>query len=440
MNYRILVNHSDNNSKVLVPIEFLHAPNEINTKYVFISFGQRKVKAEIDTDKCLECNEIMVSKDIADALYLNLEVEYQLKYDKNTIRIGPVIGLLLGLKKNDISNNLLKRALNYTLLYNNINGLIVVFSIEGVDYENGIIEGYFFNPKCEKRQLPWGKGVFPIPNSIFQRITLDKYNQNKLKSITQNCIFNSSYFNKWEFWIMVSRCSSVKYNIPYTRILNSLDDVDFIINKYGSSYIKPINGTLAQGIYKINKHLNTYLFKKKNKAQKLSRKQAKEYINNTIKDKKYIVQQPIEAFTIDGRHMDFRVIMQKDYTKEWMCTGIISFTGIEGDICSNSGGELLFEYALEGRLKLSRESTFIIKQNMIDICKKICKILDSSGENYGDLGFDVVLDKNLRVWVLEVNKRQYHSTPLWVGDIQTFYAVKTNPIKYAAALGGFTIY
>jgi hypothetical protein len=138
--------------------------------------------------------------------------------------------------------------------------------------------------------------------------------------------------------------------------------------------------------------------------------------------------------------MDFRVIMQKDYTKEWMCTGIISFTGIEGDICSNSGGELLFEYALEGRLKLSRESTFIIKQNMIDICKKICKILDSSGENYGDLGFDVVLDKNLRVWVLEVNKRQYHSTPLWVGDIQTFYAVKTNPIKYAAALGGFTIY
>lgn len=438
MNYRILINNS--RGKILVPIKFMQMFNIINTKAAFISFGNKKVKAEIDVNKNLEDNEIVVSKDIADILYLNLEVEYQLKYDKNTIKFGPVIGLLLGLKKDDISNNLLKGALNYTLLYNSINGLIVVFSIEGINYENGTIEGYYFNPKYRSKQIPWEKGVFPIPDSIFQRVTLDNDNKNKLKNITQNCIFNSFYFNKWEFWTMMSRFDSVKYNIPYTRILYSIDDVDFIINKYNSAYIKPINGTLAQGISKVNKYLNSYLFQKKNKIKEYSIEQAKEYINNTFKNRKYIVQQPIEAFSIDGRHMDFRVIMQKDYSKKWICTGIISFTGIKGDICSNSGGEFLFEYALERKLKLSKESIFIIKQDIIGICKKICKILDGSGENYGDLGFDVILDKNLKVWVLEVNKRQYHSTPLWVGDIQTFYNTKTNPIKYAAALSGFTIY
>ena len=67
-------------------------------------------------------------------------------------------------------------------------------------------------------------------------------------------------------------------------------------------------------------------------------------------------------------------------------------------------------------------------------------MLDLRKGNYGDLGFDVMIDEQLKIWILEVNKRHYHSVPLWINDVQTYYEVKAKPIKYATALAGFEVY
>ena len=39
---------------------------------------------------------------------------------------------------------------------------------------------------------------------------------------------------------------------------------------------------------------------------------------------------------------------------------------------------------------------------MINICKEACNVYDQYG-NFGDVSFDVVVDENLNVWILEIN-------------------------------------
>lgn len=319
----------------------------------------------------------------------------------------------------------------------------MAFSTEGIDFKNKCVEGYYYNPQSKRAKDAWKKGVFPLPDSIFQRTSLPEGIRVKLKEETGNRMFNSNYFDKWEFWQLISGYKPYCQNLPYTRLFSSLDDVDYVISHYGAAYLKPVNGTLSRGLYKVTLNNEIYGFQGKQGREITpvsSREEAENFINNAIGQHKYLVQQAINPLRVKGRHMDFRVIMQKDNTLGWSCTGIIALIGARGDICTNWGSTSTFDDILYEAFNFSQKEIFKKKREVIAACKCVCEILDLTGDNYGDLGFDVMIDEKLRVWVFEANKRHYHTVPLWVNDVQTFYNTKSNPIKYAAALAGYQVY
>ncbi|WP_163192450.1 YheC/YheD family protein [Clostridium thermarum] len=429
--------------KIIVSERFFKGTLAAKKSHVDVSVGSKTVSVELIKDARLRENRVKLSNNVIDELLLPEDVDYQIIHTKEGFRIGPIIGLLMSNSKSSIGRGSLSKMNYYTIIHPEIGGLLVTFSSDSVDFNKKCVDGYYYSDNLTNRKLPWRAGVLPMPDSVFSRTMVSDEFTDKLKEVTNNRFFNSKYFNKWEFWRLVSRDNTCCKYIPDTRLYSGLEDIDYMIENYGAAYIKPLNGTLSRGLYKVTRTGEGYGVQGKqgDKVDLVSnRKEAEEYFKKIMKGHKYIVQQSITPLKVKGRHMDFRVIMQKDQTLDWQCTGIVALIGARGDICTNWGNTSSFEDIFYKAFDFNQQQIYKKKSEVVGACKSICDLLDATGENYGDLGFDVVVDENYKVWVLEANKRHYHSVPLWINDVQTFYQTKSNPIKYAAAQAGFCVY
>lgn len=433
--YKILP-RKDSPGKVYVPREMYDMLFSTEPGKISIHAGLRMQTADLECSG-MDTNEITIGADLLNNLSIPIDIPYQVQVEGDSLILGPVVGLLMVRRKRGLNRRVLGELMDYTRIYNNTGGVLCVFSLEGIDFENSLVKGYYYNPNSDR---VWVKAILPLPGAIYRRAVISKSAELRLKRITNNKLFNSSYFNKWEFWEMVSGAPSISGNIPYTRLYETSNDLDLVIKMYGMAYLKPINGTLARGIIKISLDKGIYYARESHDSTATaiySREELQEYIDENIGRQQYLVQQGLKPIMVNGRFLDLRVIMQKDGRMEWVCTGIIGFLGSRGGICSNWGTQSKFEHMFQSLLHYSPEEVLRKKWEIIDVCKNVCKVLEPEGENYGDLGFDVLVDESSKVWVLEVNKKHYHDVPLWAGDVETYNEVKSNPIRYAAALSGF---
>ncbi|NLP27991.1 MAG: YheC/YheD family protein [Clostridia bacterium] len=437
---------SDNSIKdqLIVAESFMKGSSAFKKSRINIKVAGKAAEVELIRSKKLEIDKLVLSENVIKELMIPDKVQYQIRVEKGSIRIGPIIGLLMTSERSRMSKSTLTKLLNYTLIYPEIGGLLVAFSTDIIDFENKSVEGYYYDSNFVGRGLPWVAGTFPIPESIFSRTMLSDDIMGQLQEETNNKLFNSNFFNKWEFWKKISKSKRAVQYLPKTSLYLDFKNLEDVVDKYGAAYLKPLNGTLSRGLYKVSKLEEGYGLQPKQGEDMIKFSTAEEtaaYIKDEIvRNYKYIVQQAINPLRVKGRHMDFRVIMQKNETLDWQCTGIIALIGSRGDICSNWGSTAYFEDIFYDEFNLTQKEIFKIKREIIGACVSICKALESQKENYGDLGFDVVVDEDYKIWILEANKRHYHTVPLWINDVQTFYQTKANPIKYAAAQVGFRVY
>lgn len=136
--------------------------------------------------------------------------------------------------------------------------------------------------------------------------------------------------------------------------------------------------------------------------------------------------------------MAFRVIMQKDHSREWQCTGMIALLGLEGGIDSHMRGNnsMTLNEALLIAGKLTTEEIEKVEKHIIAVCKRTCQVIDQYGR-YGDVGIDVVLDTEYKPWVIEINQRHDHKVPLLLKDKQMYETMKVRVLEYAKVLAGF---
>ncbi|KPU43800.1 endospore coat-associated protein YheD [Oxobacter pfennigii] len=440
MLYKLLI-CDEQGSKIYVSQEIETVKGEVNGR-INLYAGNKRISADIIKDKNLNKDEFKISRDVLKALHLPLNIKYQVRINKEGIRFGPVLGLLMAKYKGGLTKGKLELLNQYGNLYPITGGLIMAFSVEGMDFDKGVIEGYALKMGVGNGKLTWHKGIFPFPEAVYERVNPPEDIRLKLKEVTDNRMFNSYYFDKWQFYNMMSDALELKGHIPQTRYYSDFNDVDIMLQSFNSIYLKPAKGTLARGIASVSKLDGSYIFHLKQfikpEAPK-SKDKAESFINRIIKSKGYIVQQAVIPLKVRDRNTSFRVIMQKDETKKWGCTCIIALISGAGNICSNWGDEMAFEDLLIKNLKLGKERVNKIRKEIIELCTKACKLIDREDENYGDIGFDVIVDDKYKIWILEANKKHYHTVPLWIGDKKSFQSIKSNVMKYLTALSGFDI-
>jgi hypothetical protein len=132
--------------------------------------------------------------------------------------------------------------------------------------------------------------------------------------------------------------------------------------------------------------------------------------------------------------------MQKDHSGKWQCTGILGKFGAKRLVTSNfveNGFLRRGRETLQDVFLLDKESALQKENEIITICKEACYVYDKYG-NFGDVGFDVVVDENLNIWILEINSNHAKNYPLYIKNNRKMYRdVYTKPLTYAKFLAGF---
>ncbi len=445
MLYKILP-YDDSNGTVYLPLGHKFESGRSLSDFNIISAGLKKCGIKVLSMTDLKSDEIKISTDIINSLSIPLDIMYQVRHQEDTIDLGPVIGLLLDYKNKDLTENQLKEYLYYTLIYNQIGGLLYVFSKEGIDFSAEVIEGFYFNPGMGGDGGKWEKAVLPFPKSIFRRIFLPDSTIKRIQDATGERMFNNYFFSKLRFWNVANEYDFLREYIPETRKLKSIRDIDELLEKYDTLYLKPSHGSLGNGLVRVVKKDNQYILKEKSIEKPVmvyDRDDASKYITRISGESSYLVQQAVNLLKFEERYSDFRIIMQKDDTLNWQCTGIVISMGASGGICSNYkqglSRFLSFEDFFSTFLSLSQEDIYRKKEEVVRVCKKVCKVLDLEMGNYGDVGIDIGIDRSLKLWIFEVNERHDHSMPILINDYQAYLAVKSNPVKYATALSGFSL-
>ena len=408
---------------------------------LIVHIGSWKKEMDAYYSEDLPADTVGLSKYASSTFMLPDSLPYEVMWKGRNIYIGPVIAYLIEAQEKYITPERLEKLKVYYINYSEIKGAVFICAVDQINLTDKTIGGYYYDGRS------WTAGTFPYPGSIYRKADIPQDIFDDLINNMGDKIFNSYFFDKWETWQLLSPYPDLKSHLPHTEKLDGIDSLDGMLDHYGSAYLKQTRGYKAKGIIKATRSEDGYHFQYRLEGETVigSREKADQFLRNLNEQKKgnnyYLLQQEVCVKRYRNRPFDFRVVLQKDESMRWKCSGIIARFGKKESIATNfllSGYALTGYEALKRVFHLSERDAFLKQQEIIEICMNACKTLEKCIGHYADIGVDVMLDGDQNVWILEINKTHDHRFPLYsINDTQMYTTIISRPFKYAKALAGF---
>jgi hypothetical protein len=129
-------------------------------------------------------------------------------------------------------------------------------------------------------------------------------------------------------------------------------------------------------------------------------------ITKATDGKRYLVQKGIRVLRHEGRPFDFRVMVQKDSSGKWICTGTAGRVAHPHKAVTNGsqGGTIYPADALISS-KADEGHTGRLLSMMELLAVKTGARFNRSYPAMKELGLDIAVDRQMKPWILEVNTR-----------------------------------
>ncbi len=437
MNFRIEIDESTSDT-----ISFhTEAFEELTLSKVtspILEIGAFNKAITMNTHKHHDKNILRISRNLYQLVNLPLHLQYTIQIYKNKIQIGPIIGILMPGKIETVTPRKLSIFLNYLAGDGLFNGLVLVFTLDGIDDEQKKVSGYAYNPHTHR----WEAGDYVFPAAVFCRRTLKENWRIKISRLTGNRFFNSHVINKWELYQYLVNNPSFRKYLPETKLAEPLTNVKKLLEQYGTIYLKPIKGMQGSDIYQIEKKGEDFIFRyrlnNQNMVSILERwENASLFIQSKIKPSLYLVQQGVPLYKVDDRLVDLRVITQKNGCGRWRVQGMVARYGEKESIVSNISSGGMAENGWDAMMKIfnkndKAKSAYQKYKELELLTYSICEWLDKTGIHLGNIGFDFGIDTNGQIWIIELNNRDPDATiALDANNDHLYLKAKSTPLKYA---------
>ena len=416
---------------------------ELPPRRLLVRFGAWRREMTVSIRDDLPAETIGISRKWATELFIPEEVDWACRRTGRELHIGPVIALVICMRKRRITPEFLERFKLYRAAGERMGGLLVFCAADEFDLRRKRVQGRYWRPSAGK----WETAEFHYPDVVYNRSILSREVADDLLAELGDRLFNSYYFDKWELWKWLSPSPALRSHLPETCELREPSDLDAMLDRHPAVYLKQFDGEKGRGVLRVARNADGAGYRMRSLQGEESILADGEAMWAHLQDRMrrcgqaHVVQQAVLPPLYNGRHYDFRVILQKDDHCRWQCSGIIARFGQQGSIASNftaAGFAMGGHAALARALQMNEQEAFCKEQEIVRVCRKACQALDVCGGHYGDLGIDVVLDASGHVWILEINKLHDHRMPLYaLRDWNMYRRVVTTPLLYAKKVAGF---
>ncbi|SFX60063.1 YheC/D like ATP-grasp [Thermoactinomyces sp. DSM 45891] len=383
-----------------------------------VGFGKKNVETRVIPNKSPD-GKINVSRSLAQSLSLPFSGKLLVTFQDRRLRIGPVIGILTtGFTGNDNKPfGTRSRLFSYfTSAGSALYPCMYVFTPNMIDWQRKVIQGWHY------QNSSWSKKTFPFPDVIHERSPNRKAETiysigstvNRLRNTAKIPIFNQGFFNKWTIHQHLSSTPKANPYIPETVLAPSLPTLQRMLDQYSMVYLKPARGSLGLGIFKVTRHPQKGYNCRFNQGKKsfvhrfpsLSKLITHFFGRGGGRFQGYLAQQGIHLIKVKDNPVDFRVHLHKDYTGKWKVVAVGSKAAGSGSVTTHmrTGGTVIPTEDLF-RVTFGDDSQRIknqLEKASITIAESLEKQLQ---EPLGELGLDMGIDQNRKIWMFESNSK-----------------------------------
>ncbi|OEH84791.1 hypothetical protein BHU72_08125 [Desulfuribacillus stibiiarsenatis] len=428
---------------IILPTTWQQLVSDQDKQIIEVSFGMIDLQVPI---RFHVGNQLILSKLLAQAIGFPYSTTIlHVLINKKVIRIGPLFGIYAKEEhtgnfgqQNKLLIDFMRRCAK--------NGLAgMVFSPGNIDFKEKKAYAAYY---CFEKDT-WNYVRMPLPDIIMDRGIYGNSNQwrvahqdrIKLRQIKQITHFNAGFADKYVTHKILLDNAIINQYLPETYLLKSQSTLLEMLDRHKEVYIKPVNGTMGQGIIKVTSKNNTYLVQTNtNRYTFQGLKKFKAFISRSIltsiSQNQLLIQQGIDLTKSNQRIIDFRVLLQKRPNLRWGVTAIVARIGQQQTITSNiskganvKNGELV----LKEIAKKTKQDPEHLIQHIKDVALLTAFTLETKNGDYGELGIDIGVDRNGKPWIIEVNPRPGRKA-LKMLDVALRDKSIENPVIYSLEL------
>jgi len=317
----------------------------------------------------------------------------------------------LGIMTNDLS----KEHLYFTALAKEAIKLhlnVYRFTPQAIDSTKKMIQGELFH----RNDHYWTKKLFPVPEFIYDRTfhgltrqsNETRKNINWLKQHTSFLGFGLP--GKWEVYQTLKEDAFLQAFLPPTEKLQSPADAAAMLLQFPSIIIKPEYGSRGSGIFvltKTDKGTEVSLQKQAGRYKRAftTEEELNKWLEGLLTKYRYLGQSFLTLFTPELEPFDIRSLLQKDEENNWIERGRGIRKGKKDGITSNlaTGGRA---YSYDSYLDTLPITMARQLEPMIErIFETLPVILEAKFNRLFELGIDLGLDQDGKVWILDINSK-----------------------------------
>lgn len=293
---------------------------------------------------------------------------------------------------------------------------IFAFTPRDINWQKDTVNGYFLGDNGS-----FYRKTVPLPDVVYNRLpsrkaeTSSSINQLRERLGRRKIpYFNWSFFNKSDIYRLLENDNTVNLYVPESHMSPTPEKIKEMLERHQFLYYKPSAGSLGKGIYRL-----TYLPKKgyfaryrKGSGNVLLRFSTFNSMMRMLQSRhgrsldSYVIQQGIRLVEIDNCPIDFRFHMHKNGNNKWVVVGVGAKKAGRGSVTTHlkNGGSLLTPEQALSRTFGSRSDEVL--QNAKKIAITLAEGIEFHHQHLlGEIGFDLGIDQDEKVWMFEANAK-----------------------------------
>jgi hypothetical protein len=321
---------------------------------------------------------------------------------------------------------------------------VYVFTPGNLERRASTVEGFSFDPDGR-----WRLRAFPLPHAVYNRCfsgTRRAYQAQAaaLRRLERHgtVILNIGLSGKWDVYRALRDDPDIRPHLPDTEPVHGANDVHRWLDRHDRVFLKPHSGSQGKGTALIAlSGADGYTVKARTVRNREVRHTFRNkaslaaWIERWTGARRFLIQPGLDLTASCGSVYDIRALVQKSGDGRWRTTGMVVRLGAPGSATSNLHGGGMTE-PLEPFLtrEFGEDGARDIRSRLHRLAEQVPPAVESRFGRLCELGLDFGLDRDGRIWLLEVNSKPGRAAFRRLGMHAERRQAVLNPLLYAAYL------